>query len=313
MTEPPSISVLIAAYNASAFIVDTLETVRQQTYSHFELVVVDDGSADDTMAVVERYRQAHPDIQIRIVPSANRGMGGARNLCVQEARYEWLAFLDHDDLWYPPKLERVSQVIQQDPDLDIVHHDEHLVEKDGAGRSRTVRTIRYAMPTDRLYERFLFDGKSLSGSATVVRKMRVIEAGMFSENPEWSWIADYDLWLKLAALGCRIRFIDDVLGQYVLHPSNMTKRVVRYHDALLRVLDHHFANWPSRSLYDRYRMRRRKADSLRGAGQQFMRQGNWRAALSYLADSLRLDPLSWKTIVVSGLLVVRRLSPRGQS
>lgn len=312
MTEPTSFSVLIAAYNARAFIVDTLETVRQQTYSHFELVVVDDGSADDTVAVVERYREAHPDIRIRIVPSASRGMGGARNLCIREARHDWLAFLDHDDLWYPSKLERVSQVIRQDPSLDIVHHDEHLVEKDGAGRSRTVRTIHYAMPTDRLYERFLFDGKTLSGSATVVRKRRVIEAGMFSENPEWSWIADYDLWLKLAALGCRIRFIDDVLGKYVLHASNMTRKIVTYNESLLRVLNHHFTNWPSRSLYDRYRMRRRKADSLRGAGQQFIRQGDWRAALAYLAHSLKQDPLSWRTIAVSGLLVVRCLSPRGQ-
>lgn len=313
MTEPTRFSVLIAAYNADRFIAGTLDTVRRQTYRHFEVVVVDDGSSDGTAAAVTQYRQAHPDVEIRLIRSANRGMGGARNLGVREARYDWVAFLDHDDLWYPEKLERVAEAIRADPAVDIIHHDEHLVERTTTGEMRVRRTLHYRMPTDALYERMLFGGRSLSGSATVVRKGRVVEAGWFSECRDWAGIEDYDLWLKLAAASCRIRFIDEVLGEYIVHEANTTRHVVAFHERLFRVLDHHFAEWPQRSPYTRYRMRRRRAESLRGAGHQLTRQGDLRTARAYLASAFALDPLSWKTVLLMGFVAAKQISRAGRT
>ena len=98
----PTVSVIVPAYNAARFIEGAIDSVLAQSYTDFELLIVNDGSTDDTLARCERYS----DPRIRIVKQDNRGLAGARNSGVREACGEYLAFLDADDLWRNDKLER---------------------------------------------------------------------------------------------------------------------------------------------------------------------------------------------------------------
>ena len=102
MTNPhsPLFSVVIPAYNASRFIRYTLDSVRNQTFDDFEIVVVNDGSKDDTLEIIKAYFVDFPGLNYKIIDQVNRGIGGARNSGIKKACGKFVAFLDADDSWY---------------------------------------------------------------------------------------------------------------------------------------------------------------------------------------------------------------------
>lgn len=110
----PTVSVIMPAYNAGRYIAEALESVRQQHYPAFEIVVVDDGSSDDTAAI------ASSVAGVRCVAISHGGIGAARNAGVQVSTGDLLAFLDADDLWEADKLSRQVQVLADEPAVDMV-------------------------------------------------------------------------------------------------------------------------------------------------------------------------------------------------
>ena len=109
--EAPDFSVVIPAFNADQFITRTLDSVANQTYSNFEIVITNDGSLDNTETVIAEYIQAHPSLQIYLSCQTNKGIGSARNNGIFRARGKYLAFLDADDYWYINKLEKIHETI----------------------------------------------------------------------------------------------------------------------------------------------------------------------------------------------------------
>jgi glycosyltransferase involved in cell wall biosynthesis len=107
----PTVSVIIPAYNAQAFIEETIRSVQQQTYPNLEILVVDDGSKDCTSAIVERY--AKDDPRIRLFSQQNKGVAAARNLAISEATGKYIAPIDADDIWYPTKIERQVDALER--------------------------------------------------------------------------------------------------------------------------------------------------------------------------------------------------------
>jgi glycosyltransferase involved in cell wall biosynthesis len=108
----PRVSVVVPTYNGSSLLVETLETVLAQTMEDFELIVVDDGSTDDTRDRLA----AISDPRLRVVTQENRGIGAARSRCLDEARAPLVALLDHDDLWHPKKLELQVEFLEKHPE-----------------------------------------------------------------------------------------------------------------------------------------------------------------------------------------------------
>src|SRR5262245_35299311 len=105
------VSVIVPSYNASRYIRETLESVLGQTYSSFEVIVVDDGSTDETAAIVGDHSRR--DSRIRLVSQSNAGVGAARNRGIAEASGEFIAPLDADDIWYPDKLQKQVASLQR--------------------------------------------------------------------------------------------------------------------------------------------------------------------------------------------------------
>src|SRR5688572_9571182 len=114
----PRVSVITPAYNAARFLRDTIASVRSQTTSDWELIIVDDGSTDETVAIVERY--ALEDPRIRLLRQANAGPSAARNHGMRAARGPFFAFLDSDDQWLPQFLEHQLAVFAEYPDTSLV-------------------------------------------------------------------------------------------------------------------------------------------------------------------------------------------------
>lgn len=123
MARRPCVSVVIIAFNAEAFLAEAIDSVLFQSFSDYELIVVDDGSADGTAAIAEEYRGWRPDL-VRVVrhpDGRNHGMSAARNLGLECARGEFIAFLDADDVWTPDKLKEQVAILRADPEAGLVY------------------------------------------------------------------------------------------------------------------------------------------------------------------------------------------------
>jgi teichuronic acid biosynthesis glycosyltransferase TuaG len=226
-----SLSIVIPTYNHAHFLRTALDSIRAQTFGDWEAIVVNNFSEDDTIAVVESY----DDPRIRLVNFANQGIiAAARNHGLSLTQAPFVAFLDSDDFWYPEKLQRCMDKLAQG--YGLVCHAEVWV-----GPSEQRRTVHYGPEVRATYERMLLDGNCISTSAVVVRREWLQRAGGFSVQPEFVTAEDYELWLKLARDGARIGFVDEVLGEYLIHEGNQSRAALRNMHAVMAVFEHHRA------------------------------------------------------------------------
>ncbi|MEW6282509.1 MAG: glycosyltransferase [Candidatus Eremiobacterota bacterium] len=212
----PTISVVCPTYNSARFALWTLETVVTQTRPAFEIVVSDDGSTDGTPDIVGNFLAGHSHLRAWVIRNAHRGPGAARNSGIQQARGEWIAFIDSDDLWDPRKLEVMASAIRTHPEANLVCHSEEHVRRDGSRR-----LLDYGSRFDprqpvavQQYCNNLF-----SPSAVTCSRSLLLEAGLFDESlPTWQ---DYELWLRMAPVA-RPLFLRQVLGYYCERDGSIT-------------------------------------------------------------------------------------------
>lgn len=133
------ISVIVPVYNVDHFIVDTMESVRRQTYPYWELLLIDDGSSDGSARVIEEYAERTGDRRIRLVRQpSNQGAARARNRGLEEARGRYIAFLDADDLWMPEKLEHELAFLKE-KSAAFVFTGYEFADEQGRGTGKVVR------------------------------------------------------------------------------------------------------------------------------------------------------------------------------
>ena len=301
----PLVSIVIPAYNAAEFIEKTLDSVDAQTFRDFEVVVIDDGSTDDTHAVANAYL-SRKKMAGRCLRQPNGKIAAARNAGMRSARGAYIALLDHDDLWIPEKLEVVMEEFKRRPEAALICHNEN-VTKNG----NFVRLSRNGPACARMYERLLFKGNALSPSASVFRKDVALSIGGFRENPEFNTVEDYDFWMRLSK-AATFYFIDRVLGQYQLVERAASARIEYHHGNLEALLKDHFASYygPHPGWMARLRMNRRLSAVYRSALGQLMQRGESAPLQSlYLSKMLRHFPVGPKNLWRAALWVKQR-APR---
>ena len=190
---PPAVSVVVPAFNAGRFIGRALENVLNQTVPVLEIIVVDDGSTDDTATVASRYGPL-----VRVARQPNAGPASARNLGASLARGEWLAMLDADDWWYPRKNE-----------LQLRHSADP-----GIGMSHCRLDHRPEHPPAELTFQELWQRNWISNSSVLIRKTVFDQLGGFVEDKRLISVEDYNLWLRVAAAGWRVVATPHVLVHY---------------------------------------------------------------------------------------------------
>lgn len=192
MTKAPAVSVVIPAYNAAWCVARAIDSVLAQSFRDFELIVVDDGSTDDTAAVLAGYAS-----KLRVVGQPNGGMSSARNAGIRAASGRYLAFLDADDRWLPEKLARQIVLLEARPDLAFCAATARL--EDSEGRPVGEWRGRGGSPAT-LSEVFAQHAAVAGGaSAVVARRQLVADLGGFDET--LAGAEDTDLWIRLAACG----------------------------------------------------------------------------------------------------------------
>lgn len=289
------VSVVIPTYNHAHFLGRALQSVLDQTYRHWEALVVDNHSQDNTDEIVGSFN----DPRIRLLKINNRGViAASRNLGMREARGEWIAFLDSDDLWYPAKLDRCMEVLGSG--YDLVCHGERWL---GDGRDREVH---YGPESRASYESLLFEGNCISTSATIVRRNSAEAVGNFREDTDIVTAEDYDLWLRLAGNGVRMGFIREILGEYSIHAGNQSRAALRNMEAVMQVVRRHFAESGNATWGRRLRARRREALVYYGGARGLQDTDQHGAAWRYFLRALCAWPLAPRIYVAMLLNALRR-------
>jgi len=221
-----SIAIIIPAYNAAETLLETLDSVLKQTRSDWEVIIVDDGSKDDTVAIANQ--AATQDNRIRVVTQTNQGVSAARNTGVQSAQAEWLLFLDADDWIAPNYLSQMTTKIEEDASLDAVHCGWVRVAPDGF--------LVYGKPVPQFTDLFstLAHYCPFAVHACVVKKDIFNRAGGF--DTALKTCEEWDLWQRIARQGARFGGIPDVLAYYRMRAQSLSGDGTQFCVDGLRVL-----------------------------------------------------------------------------
>lgn len=212
------VSVITPAWNAASFLGETIHSVIHQTYTDWEMIVVDDGSTDNTAEVVQAL--AASDSRIQYIHQSNGKQGKARNTAIAASRGKYLAFLDADDAWHPTKLE--LQVKAMETGLgDVVFCDGWWLKDPARPEAYPIHTPQGRQDADAFYQKQL-RGYSIPMLSAMVKKEAVLAVGGFDEDLRVQNAEDYQLWLRLSDAGYSFYGLQDKLFYYRVHPGQST-------------------------------------------------------------------------------------------
>ncbi|WP_161539548.1 glycosyltransferase family 2 protein [Paramagnetospirillum kuznetsovii] len=235
MADLADVSVIMPAYNSAATITRALASIAAQEVRPKEVIVVDDGSTDDTIERIKSMAGRMNGIHLRAFTQANQGAGAARNRAIAAATGTWLAFLDSDDEWLPAKLRR-SLEVSEGGGLIMSSHNLFNIGPDGTETLNDSRA-RWLRDPDDPY-RTLFLRGFISSSTVLVRRDAVVAVGGFDATLRSA--QDYELWLAvLATAGNRFETFADPLLRYTLAPEGITSRIDRKVACSLAILRRH--------------------------------------------------------------------------
>jgi GT2 family glycosyltransferase len=304
----PSVSAIVTSFNYGRYVAAALESVRSQTYGDFECLVVDDGSTDNSIALIEPFLD---DPRFRLIQLENGGVSRARNAGLAAAQGRFVAFLDADDLWQPTKLERQLARFDVDPAYGVVFTRRTII--DGDGQSRQCANPK---PPEGDVVGPLFRQNFVCFSSAMMTTEAADRVGGFDEGLRLA--VDYEFWLRVAG-HYRFGLVDEPLVAYrVGHGTNLSSRQrERYHVALF-VMQRFQREFDTASRLTRSNIAGAQAETFVNLG-VLSRGGSSKLSASWLLCALRTDPLcrrAWRNILSTLMPAmlrrfVRRI--RGQS
>ncbi|HZS09400.1 MAG TPA: glycosyltransferase [Blastocatellia bacterium] len=229
----PQVSIIVPAYNAERFIRKTLDAILSQTYRDFEVIVVDDGSKDQTAALVQSYGP-----RVSCIQQPNGGVSRARNTGVAKASGRYLAFHDADDLWEPTKLEKQVALLDSRPETGLCFAGVQRIDPNDKPVGETI-----ARDYPDFCEALLLYSCVVSGSCSsaMVRREVVESAGVF--DPTFSTCADWEYWLRLSLL-TRFAPVAEPLVRYRVSPGSMSSDPALVERDTFAVLNKFFSSDP---------------------------------------------------------------------
>lgn len=308
--DQPSVSVIVPTYNRANWLPATIRSVQAQTRQDWELIIVDDGSTDETAAVVEALRREDPRLRF-VANEGARGPAGARNAGIRIANGAAIAFLDSDDIWEPSKLARFMQVFEAVPQAVLIASDNRMLDRDSPSMTtmksflldtmvpswRTNALARKVTHCDEISRNIqtivqpgLFRALTIAGfpwvhtSSAMVRRQAAIDVGLFDEKLLRT--EDIDLWLKLETKGPFV-YIDEVLATYDItgrdggagsrySSYNPSRRHTGYEEARhhLRLLDRIRRSYPLTEEQSAY-LKQRRTTHHRLCAVEAFRERHW--------------------------------------
>jgi len=305
----PLVSVVIPAYNAQRFVLQAVRSVLDQCYESIEILLVDDGSTDQTAEIVRQHAPA-----VRIIHQENAGVAAARNTGLRLARGELICFLDADDGWFPGKLAAQVAFMQTQPEVGLLYHDWLVWRPDATG---AYPALPSAPPENVgeidieqagwIYHRLLLDSL-VHTSTAMIRRQVIADVGLF--DPQLKLGEDYDYWLRVSRqwqihkLKAVYSFYRAVPGSLSNVPSPKNMEYLLVHNAVKQ--------WglasPNGAALTQAQLEDRLASMAFGFGYSHFYRGNPAVAKQAFLHCLQHKPLHWRALCYAAASEVRRLT-----
>ncbi|WAL62604.1 glycosyltransferase family 2 protein [Thermocoleostomius sinensis] len=228
----PKVSVIVPTYNSIAYLPETIESILQQTFTDFEVLIVDDGSTDQTVAWAKQI----VDPRVRVIMQPNQGVSVARNTGILQAQGEYVAFLDADDTWNHSKLEQQVYYLDTHPKIGWVHSWVSLID----AQSQPIGKPLISSAEGQIWEELLIRN-AIACCSVMVRRSCFSVAGLFDPNIRSA--EDWELWIRLA-FHYPIGLIKEPLARYRVLPTSKSKNCQLVERSLHQIIEKTFADIP---------------------------------------------------------------------
>lgn len=229
MSNSPAVSVIIPAYNVAPFIAETLDSVFAQTYGDFEVILINDGSTDETAERIAPFRD-----RIVYLEQKNSGVMAARNAGLRAARGRYIALLDSDDLWQPRFLEVLVGMLEADSALDTAFPNAWYFGSPNFDGKLHQDVMPVAEPVT--FDRVLRRECQIFG-LLVFRRELVDRLGGYDESLQGQGAEDFELWLRMLKAGCRFKFTTEPLAKYRWRHNSLSNTGVSLLSCLVSVYE----------------------------------------------------------------------------
>jgi glycosyltransferase involved in cell wall biosynthesis len=214
----PFVSIVIPTYNHAHFLKRALNSIQEQTYTNWEVIVVDNHSIDNTQEIIDSFT----NLRIKYYKIHNNGViAASRNKGLKESNGEWVAFLDSDDWWSPDKLEICINKITEK--IDFIYHDLKIVGQKFS-IINTLNSNKTRQVNKNPFLDMLINGNLISNSSAFVRKKLIDDVGGLNEDAEMIGSEDFNLWLKIAFNTNKFLYIPKFLGYYSFHVNGISRK-----------------------------------------------------------------------------------------
>ena len=300
--DPPLVSVIMSCYNSERYLQQTLKSVLSQSYTRWELVAVDDGSSDNTLAMLKQASEA--DARVKVIRRLVRGGRPAitKNTGLQAATGEFIAFLDHDDLYLPNRLAAMVPSLAAHPECVAAFHDLEYVDAAGTVTGRYLNTflddakayLQKQENTDYVCSEDFYKFQVLRYAAlhtiTCLIARNRIPADTLRFNEQFVVCEDTDLWIRLGQHG-RMLYSPEVWSQYRLHETNITRNLPKVQSDIVRLIELN-VNRMEAALDDvqMAQLKSRLANAYSDLGWAWRCQGEHKSARAAYRNALRLKP-----------------------
>ncbi|AFY99667.1 glycosyltransferase family 2 protein [Calothrix sp. PCC 6303] len=238
----PKVSVVIPAYNAMAYLPQTIDSVLNQTFTDFEILVIDNSSSDNIIEWVSQIK----DSRITLITHENRGATNSRNIGILRAKGEYIAFLDADDLWEKTKLEKQVSCLEQNPSVGLVYTWTDLIDSTGKLLKLSIKHQEEGY----IWEKVVIQDVVGNGSCAMVRASCFQEVGLFDSNVGIA--DDFDMWIRIAAV-YEFAVVKECLVLYRQHQNNSSKNRQKIIETHAQIIEKSFRDVSLNLLYLRNR------------------------------------------------------------
>lgn len=280
------ISVVIPTYNYANYVRDAVESVLNQSYKEFEIIVVDDGSTDDTKKVLEPLKK-----RIRYIYQENKGLPSAYNTGIKSSRGDYVAFLDSDDLWLPKKLELQKKFFDENPSVGMVICNGYLFNETGIISTFFPVGMMNPLPDDLHGDLFLRN--VIPGNTPLIRKQCFDRIGLHDES--LTSAEDLDLWIRLTRY-FTVGYVPQPLVKYRKHGNSMSMNLERMCENKIKVLRKNIALFPD-ILAKKPEIKKRISDIYFELALSKIKKLKLASSLKQMMNSIRYRPF-WLTPLV---------------
>jgi glycosyltransferase involved in cell wall biosynthesis len=212
----PLVSIIIPTYNRGEYLKQCLNSILNQTYSNYEVIICDDGSTDNTTSIVNKYTSR---LNLRYDFEINTGgPASPRNRGIKLAKGEFIAFLDSDDYWHSNKLKFSIDAFKNN--VDVIYHDLQIYPASNIFYKKKIKALQ---PANEIFPALMTKGNFIPLSSAVIRKNILYNTIYFDESNDMVSIEDYDFWIRLSLIGVKFNKINSCLGYYNVDGYKLTK------------------------------------------------------------------------------------------